>query len=405
MDNSFITEIFDISLEKYLNNIESLWTSLPLVINTIKQAQQTAIEEFNDFIDNYCKPEKENHYIIPEEHYRKFLKVKKLVDNSATAVKLIERNFLVSLICQFDTYVSDLIKAIYTVRPEILNTSEKQFSFAELKNFKNIQDATEYIIEKEIETVLRGSYTEQFEWFEGKLKIQLRKDLPIWETFVEITQRRNLFVHNDGKVLMQYLNVCNKNNIKIDDNVIIGYELSIDEIYLNIAFECLYEIGIKLNQVIRRKLVPEEIEKADISFLNISFDLIYNEKYELAKTLYDFSDKYIKKYSSEDLRLRILINRAQTYKWLNNEEECKKIINSIDWSATDNTFKLVRNVLLNEFEKAAQMMYKIGNSPDAFTKVDYKDWPVFKMFILSDYFKKAYFEIYKFEFEILEEKI
>lgn len=399
------TNNFDIALNKFLSHIESLWTSLPIVLRTIEKTQQASISEHGEFLKNNCEFVQEgNYYIITSEHNRKNSQLRKAVNNSTSAIKIIKRNFLVSLISQFDTYTSDLIKAIFEIRPEIINNSEKQLAFSELSKFESIKDAQNYIIEKEIETVLRENYTDQFKWFERKLNIQLRKDLPIWETFIEITQRRNLFVHNDGKVSSQYLSVCKENNLKIGDKIKLGVELSVGIKYFDKAFKCLFEIGVKLNQVLRRNLVPEEIEHADNSFLNISFELIQNRQYDLAKILYDFSDKYIKKYSKEDLRLRILLNGAQTYKWLDEDEKCKQIIKQVDWSATNDLFKLASNVLLDKFEEASLIMRNIGDNEKVIDKTYYRDWPIFKIFITTEFFKNAYIDIYKMPFEIIEEK-
>jgi hypothetical protein len=405
MNEEYKTKEFDVALSKFLNHIESLWTSLPVVLKTIEKAQQSSVAEHNEFLKNNCQfLERENHYLVPAEHVRKNTQLRKAIDNSTAAIKIIKRNFLVSLISQFDTYTSELIKAIFKVRPEIINNSEKQLTFSELSKFNNIHDAQDYIIEKEIETVLRDSYLEQFKWFERKLNLQLRKDLPIWETFIEITQRRNLFVHNDGIVSSQYLSVCKEHNVKLDGKISIGTELKVGFKYFDRAFKCLFEIGVKLNQVIRRNLVPDEIEQSDHSFLNISFELIQNRQFDLAKVLYDFSDKYIKKYSTEDLRLRILLNRAQTYKWLEKDEDCIQIVKSVDWSATGDLFKLASNILLDKFEEAAQIMRNIGDNNKVVDKSCYKDWPIFKMFTRTEHFKNAYKEIYKTDFEIIEEK-
>lgn len=396
---------FDNSLGKFLSHIESLWTSLPVVLRTIETTEKNAKSQHMEFLQKNCTfIESESHYLVPAEHYRKNSQHRKAVTNSTTAIKIIKRNFLVSLISQFDTYISDLIKAIFEIKPEIINASEKQLTFSELAKFASIQEAQEFIIEKEIETVLRESYTEQFKWFERKLNLQLRKDLPIWSTFIEITQRRNLFVHNDAKVSTQYLNVCKENKVQLDDNIKLGDELQIGFRYFDKAFKCLFEIGVKLNQVLRRNLVEEEIEKADDSFLNVSFELIQNRQYDLAKILYDFSDKYIKKHSTEDLRLRILLNRAQTYKWLDKEDVCKEIIQSVDWSATNDLFKLASNVLLDKFDDAAAIMKNIGDNEKVLDKIYYRDWPIFKKFRATEQFKNAYSEIYKTEFEIVEEK-
>jgi hypothetical protein len=405
MEKKTQSECFDDAVIKFLTHIESLWTSLPLVLKTIEFANAKAIADHQKFLKEDCElVEDESHYIIRVENRRKNDILMKAATNSAVANKIIKRNFLVSLISQFDTYISDLIKAIFLVRPELLNASEKQITFSELLKFGNVETAKEFIVEKEIESVLRESHTEQFKWLERKLNIPLRKDLPIWKVFIEITQRRNIFIHNDGKVSNQYLSVCKENGVNFPESIKIGTELDIDIKYFEGAFKGLFEIGVKLNQVLRRNLLPEEIESADSSFLNISFELIQNRQYELAKELYDFGDKYIKKFSTEDLRLRVLLNRAQTYKWLNQEDECVKIIKSIDWTATSDLFRMCSDVLLENYESASESMRSIGNNEKIINKASYKDWPIFRKFRQSEEFKKMYFETYKEPFEIIVEK-
>lgn len=40
-----------------------------------------------------------------------------------------------------------------------------------------------------------------------------------------------------------------------------------------------------------------------------------------------------------------IINRAQAYKWLGNQEGANRILNSEDWSACNNEFQLARSIL------------------------------------------------------------
>jgi hypothetical protein len=72
----------------------------------------------------------------------------------------------------------------------------------------SIEEAKLQLVDKEVEVVLRASHTEQFEWFEKNLSVKLRSGLEIWPTFIELTERRNLFAHGDGVVTQQYLSVC-----------------------------------------------------------------------------------------------------------------------------------------------------------------------------------------------------
>lgn len=403
MNSKLSSEKFDEAIEKFLMQIESLWTSLPTVLKTIERSEQSSNENYNNFLYSHCAfNEVDETYQIKIENARKNRVLRKEAESYTIAYVIIKRNFLVSLVSQFDTYIGMMMKCIFLVRPDLIDSSEKPLTYTQLKTFNNLDDAKDYIIEKEIETNLRDSHTEQFRWFEKKLSINLLKDLPIWSEFIEITQRRNLFVHTDGKVTTQYLNNCKENNVKLSDDLKVGDELEADLQYFEKAFVCLFEIRLKLNQVIRRNLLKDQIEDADKSFLNISFELIQNGQYELAKEIYDFADKYIKKFSNNDLHYRIILNRAQIYKWLDKNEKCIEIINSVDWSATGDLFKLSSSVLKDEFEKSFDLMRKIGNNESTLHPASFRDWPIFKQFIQNKDFKDIFKEIYNKDFEITE---
>lgn len=386
---------FDLAIENYIDNIESLRSTLPGILGILKKQSEKHAVEHQKFLDKECEyVPKKNHYLIIPENSRRNTVLKKAAIQSQIAHTMMSRNFLISIVSQFDTYIGQLMNCIFEIKPEIIDNSERQLSFSQLRTFPSVLDARSYIVEKEVESVLRDSHSEQFSWFEKKLDIKLRSDLPAWKDFIELTQRRNLFVHNNGKVSSQYINVCKLHEVSLSDNLKIGDELGSGLDYFENAFNCLFEIGLKLNQVLRRKLLPDNIEEADNSFLNITFDLIQNDQLKLAKELYDFADKYIRKYSKLDIELRILLNRAQTYKWLGNEDKCCNIIKSKDWSAYGELFKLSSSVLINDYDSAVSSMKKIGNNEEIVKKYCYSDWPIFKEFIQTDHFKATYKEIY-----------
>lgn len=394
---------FDIEIENFLNNIESLRSTLPGILKILSSQKNKAELEYKIFLQSECDYiEEESHYLIPPEKSRKYTKLKKASINTSIAHKMMVRNFVISLVSQFDTYIGELMSVVFEIKPEIIDNSERQLSFTQLRSFDTVLDARKYIVEKEVESVLRDSHTEQFSWFEKKLDIKLRSDLPAWKDFIELTQRRNLFVHNNGKVSNQYLNVCKDNCVQLEANLKPGSELTTNLQYFENAFSCLFEIGVKLNQVLRRKLLPKEIENADHSFLNISFELIHNEQYLLARELYEFADKYIRKYSNQDLEYRILLNRAQTHKWIGDNNKCKDIINSRDWTACGEIFKLASYVLIDDFENACKAMKSIGNNDKVLNKAYYNDWPIFKEFRNTSEFETTFMEIYGSNTKVIE---
>jgi hypothetical protein len=141
-----------------------------------------------------------------------------------------------------------------------------------------LEEAREYLIEKEVESVLRESHLKQFKWLETKLSFSLRKDLPSFNDFIEITERRNLFVHCNG-VARQYIDVCKENEVKKIDKVKIGQQLIASLEYLKKCYMVLFEIGVKIGQVVWRKLWPNNLEDADIHLNNVCYALLIKGHY------------------------------------------------------------------------------------------------------------------------------
>ena len=83
----------------------------------------------------------------------------------------------------------------------------------------------EKIFAKEVESILRSSHSDQFLWMERVFSIPLTKGLESWPSFIELTERRNLFVHCDGVVSDQYINVCKNNKVVLGSDICVRKKL------------------------------------------------------------------------------------------------------------------------------------------------------------------------------------
>jgi len=166
-------------------------------------------------------------------------------------------------VSSYDAFLGKLVGALFRIKPELLKSSDRTLTYLQLSDFDSISEAREHLLEKEIETLLRKSHSEQFEWLENRFAVKLRVDLPIWPTFIEVTERRNLFVHSDGIVSSQYLKVCREHEVALDSETKQGSQLEVPHVYFKSAYEAIFEIGVKLGQVLWRKLKPSDIEVAE----------------------------------------------------------------------------------------------------------------------------------------------
>jgi hypothetical protein len=399
--------LFEKEINTFISHIDSLNTSSNIIMFFISAFGNSAIKDFDDFCTRNGIMSEDKKIIdniqLDRNTYKIFKKMFRDRNDYSIALKILPQSFVVSLVSQYDAFLGRLIRTMFYMKPEILNSSEKEIKLAELLTYSSIEDAKEAIIEKEVEGVLRDSHKEQFDWLKSKLSINFKTDLTIWPEFIEITERRNLFVHCNGIISSQYLKQCRKDGYEIKSHQKVGDRLTVNSAYWDNAFKCIYEIGVKLGHVIWRKICPDEHEEADRHINNLSVDLIDNDRLSLANTLLDFilETEPIFKKVKEEYKLMLLVNKAQTEKWLGNDEKTREIIALKDWSAYGNRFILAKEVLLDNFDEAARIMSLIGSSGEI-EKEHYRDWPLFRQFRKSDMFLNTYKEVFGESFEIIK---
>lgn len=400
-----IVNQFDNINKEFIKQIESLRDTLPLVMIFISANEAKSNKDFASFMEQKGIVEKnedgEEFYRFSPEDSHKFKIHEKNAEIATAALAIVPNSLFVSLISQFDSFLGKLIREIFQSKPEILNSSEKNLTFSKLLELKSLEEAKEFIIEKEIESVLRDSHSDHFDWLENKLGIPLRKDLPIWQSFIEITERRNLFVHNDGVVSSQYLSVCRHHKVRFDKEPKLGEKLNISTDYFELTYKCLFEISVKLTQVIWRKLLSNDIEKADESLNDICFELLRQEQLDLATILLDFATITLKKHHNEESKNIFIVNKALSLKLNKKKDECEEIVLSKDWSACSDKFKIAKEALLDNHNEVAKLMKKIGIDGEV-SKISYKVWPLFSEFRKTELFKETFKDIYSEDYAEVE---
>jgi len=421
-------------LIQYIDKLDSSRYTLPIVMKSMKDELKIATNKFDEFMNanlvNLNKSkflfdiqwsdkkyimtfkdfqyqfdelvlEEDNEYAIPIKDIKEFQKYEQKITHLSIASDTLPKNFLVSYVSQYDAFLGELVEHILLLKPELFNNSDKELKFKDLIEFNTIQEAREFILEKEINSLLRKSHSEQFEWMENKFDVKLTKGLNIWKSFIEITERRNLFVHNNGTVSNQYIKVCNEHIINLD-NIEIGTVLKVNSLYLRKSYSVFYELGFKLVNVLWRKLFPNNLEDADNSLIELTVELLRHKRYELAKTLLDFACITLKKYHSDVTRRMIIINRAIAYKFSTDNSKCQEILSKDDWSATSLSFQLAIAVLNDNDNEVYKLMICIGNKSTEITEYEYAEWPLFEKYKYKTEFQDTFKKIFNKELELIE---
>jgi hypothetical protein len=381
----------------FVRQIDSLGSSLQEVMFAVQVAQNDVGTQFNAYAKKFGEEKHRGEdgitYGFKPPHDVRATRLNEKLSRASMAVDLVPRVFVLALVGQYDAFLGRVLRFLYLARPELMANSDRALTLSQLRELGTIEGATEYLLEKEVESTLRKSHVEQFEWMENKFKIKLRNGLDAWPVFVELTERRNLFAHTDGIVSDQYLAACREHGVALPEGYERGSSLDVTPEYFRSAYSCVFEIGVKLSQVLWRKLLPDDIDKADQALTEVTFDLLVSGHLDLACRLLDFGCCVLKKHASDQNRRIMAINRAQSYKWSGEDDKCREIVDSEDWSACGPEFQLAVAVLSDNFEEAAGIMRSLG-SAGAVKETEYQEWPLFREFRQSEAFLNAYQEIF-----------
>ncbi|MBD8825343.1 hypothetical protein [Pseudomonas sp. CFBP 13602] len=403
-DNTGYTHSFTKDANWFLNQMSSRKRALPVFAHTAEKIANDCDEQLIKFIEShspsieYNKDQTIKKYIVPEGHYTAHSKLRNDHSDFSIFASALPKMAFVSIVSLFDAYLARLLKSILLIKPELLHSSGRSITFSELLAFGSFESAQQHFVEKEIETILRESHITQFEILEKRLGVILTK-LPAWIDFIELTERRNLLVHADARVSAHYLDTCEKYKISVKQGTKVGDKLEIDPDYYKRSCACVIEIGLKLNQVIWRKILPEDLKEAEASFIQTTYDLLISKQYKLAESILELSkERNFAKVDAES-RLLILINLAIAVK--GQEKDCAPLLSNEDFSALSNKFKLANLVLLEKYEDAATLMQRMGKDGEL-RESHYREWPLFRWFRETHWFKSAFENVYGYKYTVTE---
>jgi hypothetical protein len=255
-------------------------------------------------------------------------------------------NSLISLVSSVEWFLAQLIHKHYKENPGIVGSKEKQFSLDELAAFDTVDDARNYLIEKTVESVLRGSIQDWIDFLTSKLKLSMGYLKDHKDFLIEVTQRRNLLVHNGGVVNRIYLS-----NLPSDyhDAPKIGDNIHITSEYLNKAISTFERCFLLIAAELWKKVGADNEERGKL-LINLSYEHLISERYEVAESISFFAANDNSLQESDQLYAKI--NYWIARKYGDGFEDIKQDIVNEDFSAKSRLFILAKNVLLSDFDNS-----------------------------------------------------
>ena len=398
----------DIMVDEFIHDILDIEECARIFIT---KAQKNSIKNAKKLKKDLKKAtkilENNSNNILVHKKIRKIIKKIKRHNNSDIASTL-EKSLFVNLFSKFDTFIGNLISILYKNKLELFNAMNNQISVSEVLQYNSIDELREVILDKEIETIKRKSYIEQFSELEKMFNIKLTK-FDEWANFVESSQRRNLFTHCDGIISDQYLQVCKNVNYKLNKTCISGSQLKLDPKYFFNSCSRMINVAVMLTQTLWRKVLDFDIISADNHLQSVIFSFLETEHFDIALTLGKFSLN-LPNISCEQIKKINLINYSIALNHIGKTDAAMNTMNKEDWTATIYDFQLAHAVLNEDYEKSKKLMIRIGKTGEIIDELSYHSWPLFKDFRNKDEFISGYKSVYGYEYteklnNIIEENI
>lgn len=382
----------------YLESLRNIFEATKIVVPHLAKWLKDEIAKTERKIDRYI-PDGQSADKVVFENARDMVEFSSALNRwdrlqEDKSLPLLLRSLFIQVFCEFDAFMGRLLKQIYLQNPDLLKGISREISLVDLLEYEDIESASRAMLEKEIETFRRDSYIEQFAQLEKKFSLTLRK-FPEWPQLVELSQRRNLLVHNDGVVNDQYVSICRREGCQLNSDVKVGIQLSVLPADIAHVLRILSKVGYMLSHTLWSKVFPKEVDDVQRSLNDILYECLEDKRWRIAAGLGDFAlSEAMKKRASEiDLKVRI-INTAIAMKFAGEEAAAQDLLSSQDWSASYRDFKLALLVLQDKFEEAIALMRQIGKSGEMLDQHAYHAWPLFEKFREREEFYAVYQEIY-----------
>lgn len=322
-------------------------------------------------------------YIDPKAARRKYNKIRQYEDILVTST-------LSNIIIIFERYLSCLYTALILINPKKYFEDQK-IEIASIFN-KNVSEVVLECIEKEVESNMFDSL-KAMEVISQKEKIDINRYGNIQDDFEEIYYRRNLFVHNNGRVNKIYLS-----NIKdkFKSSLKINQRLITDQSYIYHAIDVLYKIVCTLFYEIQVSFNASYYEWKD-KLNEIGFDFLLDKKYEVAKQIY-LCMSNCKKFLFID-KAMFKVNYIIALKQQGKIKEVEHELSTFDVSIATDDFKIAKLCLEDNNEAILEMLQK--TYPSSFPASAIRDWPLFIDFRKTEYYIK-FVEDHKVDFSRFE---
>lgn len=284
---------------------------------------------------------------------------------------LLYRNSLVALVSAAEAFLAELMHWHFALHPDAAAIQDRRLSLRELQSMGTVEDARQYLIDIRVEELMRGSFEQWIDVFKTELKLSMGYLEQRHPRILEACQRRNLLVHNDGRINHIYRSKVDEvlhPKTDADGRVPVTRE------YVESAIDDFETSFTLIAAETWKRHAPDDAERS--AALNVlAYEHLLAERWSIAESFSYFvvGDKLM----PERDRIIAQVNYWQCKKWLGVFSDVETDVQTADFSAKEEIYRLAQLALLGDAERFFALLPRVLDS-DALTEGDLAEWPLFR---------------------------
>ena len=289
--------------------------------------------------------------------------------------RMFAQSILSNLIIIFESYLAKVYEIlVITCHKSYLDN--KQIYVSEIFN-RDLGEIIHSAVRNEVEQNMYDSL-KTLDKMKCTSGFDIDRYIPIRKKFEEIYYRRNIYVHNSGKVNEIYLSKVDK---KYQYNAELNNYLSCDDEYLLSAIRIVKKVVCSLYyELLNTKIFDNNIPYGSLS--NVGFEALCSKEYSIAEHIYNSLSKhkgfeYIDKAAYQANYINALKQQGV---------DIEKLIDEYDVSIATDDFKIAKLCLQDRFEDVYELLVK--SYPESFDAIALREWPIFVNFRDTEFYEK-----------------
>lgn len=287
-------------------------------------------------------------------------------------------NTLSLLVTRFEEFLSDYLKILFhNYSAKYIDKQTIKFeNIAELECVEQIRD---FLVQQEVEKQMYQDYKSLIKLLENNHGMKFDNINDKLDELYEVSARRNIWVHNSGKVNSTYMGIVSNTKYSIGEYAMITYE------YLLNTIQTMKTIIVAIMLESAKLVCKDAVSDYLSDIFETAFDALKNKDYELC--IYAFNVLKTLKKLPADQRLMSQVNYWIAYIGLHGSNSIKGEIEEWDVSAYDKAFHLAKDVLLENYSQAIATLEPLYINGELSTN-EITTWPLFELFRQSEEYVK-----------------